>query len=780
MKKFVTYEEYRDLLKNLLERYKVYEEDENKLAAYINDFNVYNRQNIDSDTIKYTLRVERTMFPIKWEGKEGRIFEIIGSNSRNKTTTLIFTATLLGLNWDEIAPYIEDSKILKQAKLIQREISDGLPVYLNIENSKYRFEVDIRNSIASAVLWNKIKGSHQSFNDISLSTHVDWTEYQNKIGGFFDVQVVGVGRNFITQVGFEEASNLVMFCNEVCSFIAFYNQMLLSQKPKMNPVILRSQIEEINKKLKEHFAEDKKLKEDIELIKIKLNQTQNDYNRAKDIFSREPISKYFDLNKKKKIVQHYMENISSLKKQYNDYLQQIDNYTAIINNSSNQLALLDENIGLLKDKLDLISPILSLPKEIVESFESSLSMRDISNIIDFSNYFLIDNKTKEAHQAISNYSFQGISLSTKLLGLNYFNLNITNISDFKKMMSDAAKNSDALSNLRELFISLLEVINRINCNSTEKYQSEVSGLETLKGIVENLKTNLNDTKKTLEEENTKLTKEIAPFSTFDEIVIACNSAFSLIDENLLNILEQIAVIYNLETDINFVELLWEIIDSLNSQLQQFEYKLEDLDRYISTLKQRKKKLLDILRSIDENNQIDVRVNSLNQVKDFLSNVAEYFLYKRKHFESTVVNPDLERNFTNNMNNLGDDFEKILQMVNDRIRARCPFAFVNTDTGVEKRTVLEYDFLNSDFKVEGLEKVAQYHGGITSSMTVYGLATRKSGADFGSILLVDEWGDVGVYKSYVFEALSEIGHLAMAIFVDVDKEETETVFKRWVK
>jgi hypothetical protein len=230
----------------------------------------------------------------------------------------------------------------------------------------------------------------------------------------------------------------------------------------------------------------------------------------------------------------------------------------------------------------------------------------------------------------------------------------------------------------------------------------------------------------------------------------------------------------------FVDLLQTIIESLNSQLQQFKDKLEDIDRYVSTLKQKKRKFIEVLDSIDENNQIDVRVNSLNQVKEFLLNVAEYFSFKRKHFESTIVDPDLERNYTNNMSNLGDDFENIIKMVNNRIRARCPFAFVNTDTGVEKRKVLEYDFLNSDFRVEDLDKVSQYHGGITSSMTVYGLATRKSGADFGSILLVDEWGDVGVYKNYVFEALSEIGHLAMAIFVDVDELETETVFKKWVR
>lgn len=783
MKKFVVYKEYLDLLNLLINRFKLFDEDKEKLFLHSNQF--YNETQLISynskDFTKFTLRVDRTAHPITWEKKEGRIFEIIGNNSRNKTTTLIFTATLLGVDWEEIAPYIEDSKILKQAKLIRKEISDGLPVYLSLENNKYRFEVDIRNSVANALWWEngkEIQEKHLSFNDISLSDNLDWKEYQNKIGGFFDVQVVGVGRNFITQVGFEEATNLVLFCKEVCDYISGYNQMLLAQKPKMNPTILRAQILEQEKKLRDFGVDLKDIKQNISLTKSILFETQNDLNKCKDFFSDNYIKQYFELLNKNELGSELHKTIDSLSKEIEEIERQIAQFQEAVATSETNVTALNEFISSVADAYSIIMPDLNMPSHLKEGFLSSLINKDISAILNCINILLLDEKTQKAHISIYTYNFSGISLSTKLLGLSYFEDNVKNLSELKEKMEVAASNAYSLFKINDKLKLLLQIITHSGYDSTDKYLEEISGINELKNIIDNLKVSLIVKNQELAESKSKLSDILVPYDSYVELGNATKEALKLIDAKIIGQLEQIAEDNNIGLNIAIIDSLTETIIRLNTVLQQNANRKEDLERYIKNTKQKIKKFKEALDEIDESNQIDARVNALLRVKEFLSNVAEYFTYKRKHFENQSSDSEYERYYTNNMNNLGDDFELIVNMVNKRIKDRCPFAFVNLENGVEKRQVKSYDFLNSSFEVEDLQEVSQYHGGITSSMTVYGLATRKTGAEFGSILLVDEWGDVGVYKEYVFEALSNINHLALAIFVDVDKNETITKFKAW--
>lgn len=172
-----------------------------------------------------------------------------------------------------------------------------------------------------------------------------------------------------------------------------------------------------------------------------------------------------------------------------------------------------------------------------------------------------------------------------------------------------------------------------------------------------------------------------------------------------------------------------------------------------------------------------RIDSMKKFRDFLLSIDEYVFNKRQAFEKRYIGRESEK-YENeaamNQARMGSRFEDVISLINNRIQSRCPFAFVNLK-GVEKKPVIAFDFLNEDFEVEGLPSGGKTHGGITSSMTVYGLATRKTGTEFGSVLLVDEWGDVGVYKPYVFNELAKIPQLSFSVFVDVDEDANETEF-----
>jgi hypothetical protein len=264
----VVYGQYLNMVSDILERHAVNDEDKETVLNHLKDMaESKSTAKFGGETL-ISLDVAKPIHPIHWENK-GRIFEIVGTNLRNKTTTLIYISTLLGFDWEAAEPYIEDKKMIKQSKVIMKEISNGISATLVLDNNNYRFEVIVKDSIANVVRWDKLNSEHLSLQDISLSSELDWKEYRSKLEDFFDVQVVGVGRNFVTQVGHEEASNLALFCEEANKYITHYIQLLNARKPKISPKLLLNQINELKQKIVESVNENKKLTEILNVTKVK-------------------------------------------------------------------------------------------------------------------------------------------------------------------------------------------------------------------------------------------------------------------------------------------------------------------------------------------------------------------------------------------------------------------------------------------------------------------------------------------------------------------------------
>ena len=59
------------------------------------------------------------------------------------------------------------------------------------------------------------------------------------------------------------------------------------------------------------------------------------------------------------------------------------------------------------------------------------------------------------------------------------------------------------------------------------------------------------------------------------------------------------------------------------------------------------------------------------------------------------------------------------------------------------------------------------GGTESVMTVRSLASRPSAKLFGTILLVDEWGDVEQIGEPLYQELGQMDNVLAAIFVKVE-------------
>ncbi|QNR66265.1 hypothetical protein IAQ67_20825 [Paenibacillus peoriae] len=767
----VVYDQYLKMVSDILERYSANIEDSEKILDHLKDMAESKSTALSGGETLITLHVEKPDYPIHWENK-GRIFEIVGTNLRNKTTTLIYISTLLGFDWEAAEPYIEDKKMIKQSKVIMREISNGVSATLVIDNSNYRFEVIVKDSISNVVRWNKLDSEHLSLQDISLSSELDWKEYRSKLGNFFDVQVVGVGRNFVTQVGHEEASNLALFCEEASKYITHYTQLLNSKKPKISPKLLQVQINDLKQKISGVTGEHKQLTELLNVTRVNHSQLIKEHSRIVNILEKDEVKTLLKLSLEKTNIEFIFEKIKANKIELEQLEELQKEYEDIISKQTQDFDSLHNEIALLKESIESIKESLIVPDNILKSFINALNNNDITNIRLLGKALWVDEKTYEAHHALANYSFSGISLKTKLLGIEVFSGKVENLSELKNKMEESESTTKELSKLTSNFERVFSQLNKLNYNTTEKYLSDLEGITKLNNLINGLREQIRSIKIELDHLERSYQEKISPYVSIDELRKRYDAASTVVKEEDLVQIDEICGNYDLRLDFSLKEELENIINGKHSLIKETELKLADLRRAIEQLRQRKKKLEQEYNTIEHGGDLEQRTIPLIKTKDLLGNISEYFIHKRKFFESNDANilAKLEKDIISNEQNLGNDFDKVIDLINERIKDRCPFAFVNTETGIEERSVLRYDFLESDFFVDGLPESAKFHGGITSSMTVYGLATKRTGAELGSILLVDEWGDVGVYKDSVYQALCKIEYLTTAIFVDVDEDK----------
>ncbi len=759
------------MVSDILERFSSNKEDSEKILGHLKEMSESKSTAILGGETFISLDVAKDDYPIHWENK-GKIFEIVGTNMRNKTTTLIYISTLLGFDWAAAEPYIEDKKLIKQSKVIMKEISSGVSATLVIDNSNYRFEVIVKDSIANVVRWDKLNQGHLPLQDISLSSELDWKEYRGKLENFFDVQVVGVGRNFVTQVGHEEASNLALFCEEANKYITHYTQLLNSKKPKISPKLLLSQINDLKQKIIEVTNESKQLNDLLNITKVNHSQLEKEHEKIVSILAKDEVQTFLKLALEKTNIEQIFEKIRVKRLELQQLEEQQKDYEDIIIKQTKDFDILHTEIAILKDSIESIKSNLIVPESIIKDFISALDNNDITRIRLLGDLLWVDDKTYEAHRALANYSFSGISLKTKLLGIEVFSEKIHNLSELKHKMEQSETTTQELSKLTGNFERLFAQLNKLKFNTTEEYFSDINGMNGLSNIVEELQEQIRTTKLEIDQLERAYKDKSGQYGEIDVMRKKYDAAYVLVSDEDLAYLEEVCGNYNLTLDFSLQIELEKIISSKHSLMKETSLKIADLRRAIEQLRHRRKKLEQEYNAMEVGGDIEVRTVPLMKTKDLLGNISEYFTHKRRYFESNDANilTKLEKEITSNEQNLGNDFEMVIKLINERIKDRCPFAFVNTDTGIEKREVLGYDFLNSDFFVEGLPETSKFHGGITSSMTVYGLATKRTGAELGSILLVDEWGDVGVYKDYVYQALCGIDYLTTAIFVDVDENK----------
>lgn len=773
------YPEYIDLFKEIAHHYHVADEDLAKLLDQIQfESSIDYSQN---GPTTFTLSIENE-YPIKWIEKKGKIFEIKGPNMRNKTNTLIYTATLLGLDWSTVEPYIDDKKLIRQADYVKLQLSNEIKARLRVENNAFALEIVIENSLASISLWSK-KANDNIFivEGLSLESESDWEEYRDKLSGLFDIQIVAKGRNFIAQVGFEEASNLAGFCKETCSTIAHYMKFLNSEAPKRAPETIKMQIEQINERIKTLYNQRESISTDIVTTQAALKHFSTKATELETLLNKPELKNIAELKSKVSQAKKLRSTIMELENDILTREKTLKDTEDSIEQNNKLFTKLGESVKELEEQFLLIKDDLNMPKDLLTQMEQSLKSKAIDKLIMVLPSFKVDHGTAKAHKALGNYNPSGVSLESKLLGVQVFSYEIETLNDLRKNMTRIGETAQVLLSLSSQIDKLENLFKQLSIKEAGDYQKIKNYLLELTEYVQSEKQQIKMLKDRAAEEKGHLQKITRGYESIAAIEANIEKASTeAVQEDLIKLEELIIGVEGNHEDV--LSKLNSDAENMQILLQSLKEKETSIFRQIQQLKQ-----IDLIQKNNEfKNAIAketflIRIESLANVQTVLANIDEFFTNKRSAYERRNLDAgseDYEKLAKMNEHNLGEWFDKVIDLINERIKARCPFAFINMD-GVQKATVKSFDFLQEDFEVEGLPDGAKRHGGITSGMTVYGLATKKSGSTFGSVLLVDEWGDVGIYKDYIFEALSEIPQLSFSIFVDVDENAKSTNFEvRW--
>lgn len=122
---------------------------------------------------------------------------------------------------------------------------------------------------------------------------------------------------------------------------------------------------------------------------------------------------------------------------------------------------------------------------------------------------------------------------------------------------------------------------------------------------------------------------------------------------------------------------------------------------------------------------------------------------------------------------------VVNLFNELMRNRCKYYYKATEETVESIELKEYNFENRLLTTQEGEKISARYGlsgGVDSAMTVRSLASCSSDARYGTVILVDEWGDVSDKLAHeVYDTLLELNEMSFCLFVKVAEEAQANIY-----
>lgn len=730
------------------------------------------------------LKVDDPQYPFERNTVGGTIYELNGENLRNKTTTLIFIATLFGADWDELSAFLHDPKMVKQAKLVQSRLEQGIVnASLEAQDDRYRVEITIQNSEAGVLVYDKEEAKylipHQGFR---LAGASDWHEFRKAVKSLADAQVIAAGRFFISQIGFEEAENLTSFCDVLWKdVIAELSLKLNSKKPKVPASVAAINLERETNRVK-------RLEQEIGAVAIALAEVlreasalETTVQEGNALWQNPVVVKAMRASLRAQSVRLWVAE----ENEYRERIERLRREAAGLELAATQVLTQSNTLDTLalelSSKLNGLRPSLPHLQDRIDDIQTLLKSSEVPIALRLMMEPTVDPASVQAHRILSSHSIwsgTGVSQSTPLLPTVVNGQTCSNVSEFREAMNTAQVVAEESLRVRELARPVVDQIKEMGL-TLESSRSELeethsllsAGLKKHAVDLAGLQANLLKVSAKLDAEGTR------------NVTTLTDEAERLHAELDLSVRQSMQQLSYKGVDLG----RWDTgeRDRLVSGFADCKGQAQSLrDRSASTkrsLQEARAGVETWKKAVAEaamGQDVERRINALGNLQSKVRAIKEYFSYSRAYLDSHL---DSDRKHAEeNRRTLGVFFSRVMTTLNDRIRARCPVAFVNhgDGRGVVPEKVVRVDFERDEFEVDNIPPTATLHGGLNSAMTILGLASRRSTTLLGSVLLVDEYRDVGVYRESIYRKLMELPHLRLGIFVRVLDEHHGVDFQAW--
>jgi hypothetical protein len=724
-------------------------------------------------TTQIRLAVEHE-FPITLESRDpGRVFELAGQSDRNKTTTLIYLATLLGIRWEETRPFLDrDDKVYNVAtRIVRRALSHGQRAELHLTSEGYDLAIAIADGRAILSLLDEQRSPIPDFNNqvIPLSSLEDWLRYCAVIEPLCDVQFVGKSRDFIGQVTVEESKDLILLCREVSDRTGRLHRELqdlpkeqiygrTEQEVAEETARIKARLGEVKREIGElqqkidhfhQFAQDGRelmsvwqvLEDDREggvqelLRGLKLEEMVRDYDRRKGDLER------------------MIDNLEQEVRQANEQLQQQEPPLTQIHQSLEALK------GRIATELKELTTLAGRASQMLRC----ITQKDYDPVLTFCHYAQVSPETirlLEMLLAASQAFSKGLLVPQDPSdGLGF------KLSDLEKSWMTARAIAIDIQRLNPELTQAYQAFQAVNHSSAQDLRRLESAVATTQALLKDKHRRLRESRSELETTKETL-RALLGGKEAQELRTHCHAlrqALSEAHHTQFDRVEQLshAIGYSRPWQLNLADLQVVIRDSEAKAGSCEEEKTlkEQLELQLGEM------LQDIQRSERRTSVGRPQLDALREFQDTLRLIISYLdQFRLQREKSATYEPHQLEQL---QMRLGKQVERVRETLNLVLRRRCPHMYKNRATGLEKLEVQHYDFLTGQQVVPDLQKGEWAGGGGDSAMTVLGLASRSTGSLLGTVLLVDEFNDAETFKTMVCADIAALDQVAFAIFVKQD-------------
>jgi len=441
---------------------------------------------------------------------------------------------------------------------------------------------------------------------------------------------------------------------------------------------------------------------------------------------------------------------------------------------SNRLAEVEAALQSATLRTEELLPRLTVLTLEGDNLLANLKSKNIQDVLKLTEWPDFTAETLDVYQGLSE-KLEGVSLSIPIGPITIDGEASGNVGGLRKTLEKARSKAADSIELRAIAAQLAGVLQRdpqTLVTTKEEYdqlankvKDTIAFIETLQGQIESLEGEIGRTQ--------ELLSTILRGESLEGMQANLDTRRRKLPDDMLGKIQKFEKLaeefdisdpwadqtYIVGTLFKTIEDSEQEIKRLEAQIRETQVKLKEQDNKIQELR------LIVPESRARSGRAK-RLGAIEQLKEIADTIAVYLEGVRETFESGVQYNDRAENARKK---LGKYFGWVVDVLNQRIRERCPVRYVNRGLEISHEPVRGYDFIQGK-PVLDLEVDEGPGGGEDTVMTVRGLAAKEGKSLLGTVLLVDEFGDaVDTFGDVLYHDLNKLPRLALAIFVDQQKD-----------